>query len=148
MESSREECMYQHFLIHNLQTYNLSHSRTIHRLILSGGLWASNAAEIVILTFILPILKDEWNLSQGIDGIIGASVFIGMLFGTMFWTHIGEKYGRIPVIRLCIFGQMAFGISCAVIPNIYWMVALRFFVGICLGGYVRSLRCVIHHQYC
>ena len=127
----------------NLKTYNLSHSHTIYRLIISGSLWASNAAEIVILTFILPILKDEWNLPPGINGIIGASVFVGMLFGTIFWIHIGEKYGRILAIRLCIIGQMIFGIICAVIPNIYWFITFRFFVGFCLGGYVRLVRCYL-----
>ena len=106
-------------------------------LIVCGGLWAANAAEIVILTFLLPILKDEWGLSQGINGIIGLSVFIGMLFGSMLWTNIGEKYGKVRAIKLCVTGQIIFGIICGIIPNIYWMVIVRLFVGICLGGYIN-----------
>lgn len=116
------------------------------RLIVCGGLWAANAAEIVILTFLLPILKDEWNLSQGINGIVGLSVFMGTLFGSILWTNIGERYGRIPAIKLCIIGQIIFGILCAVIPNIVWMVIFRFFVGICLGGYVVNIYIYITYK--
>ena len=41
-------------------------------LIVTGLLWAADAVEIMRLTFLIPILKEEWNLNDGVDGTIGA----------------------------------------------------------------------------
>eukprot|EP01084_Bolivina_argentea_P042868 79018_1 len=46
-------------------------------LVVTGLLWAADAVEIMRLGFLIPILKDEWNLSDGVDGTIGAVVFGG-----------------------------------------------------------------------
>ncbi len=46
-----------------------------------GMIWGADAIEIMILTFLLPILAEEWDLNTGEDGTIGAVVFAGMLIG-------------------------------------------------------------------
>ena len=47
-------------------------------LCVTGLFWAADAIEIMRLTFLLPIWKDEWELDDGIDGTIGAVVFAGI----------------------------------------------------------------------
>ena len=130
--------MYDHILSPTFRSLLYLHTKK--RLIISGGLWASNAAEIVILSFVLPIIKDEWNLEQGINGIVGASVFLGMLIGSMLWTHISDKYGRKRAITFCLIGQIVFGVVCGLLPNVYWLAVFRFFVGICLSGYAVAFK--------
>eukprot|EP01084_Bolivina_argentea_P191701 329279_1 len=121
-------------------------SYQIRILIVTGSFLSSNAAEIVILSFLLPILKDEWNLKQDINSIIGAAVFFGMLIGTILWRYISEKYGRIPALKLCIIGQIIFGTCCGLSPNIYWITVLKLFHGLCLGGTGVAFR--LYSEWC
>eukprot|EP01084_Bolivina_argentea_P042867 79017_1 len=61
-------------------------------LIVTGLFWAADAIEMMRLTFLLPILKKEWDLDTGIDGTIGAVVFAGILFGNVFWSNFSDRF--------------------------------------------------------
>ena len=50
-------------------------------LFLTGMIVAADAMEMMLLSFLLPKLKNEWNLQPPWDGSIGAIVFVGMLLG-------------------------------------------------------------------
>lgn len=103
-------------------------------LCVTGLFWAADAIEIMRLTFLLPIWKDEWELDDGIDGTIGAVVFAGMLFGAMFWSNFSDRYGRKKAVLLSNFFQVIFGTASAFMVEIYGMLILRFLTGFCLGG--------------
>ncbi len=57
-------------------------------------IWGADAIEIMILTFLLPVLSEEWDLSASQDGTIGAVVFAGMFGGAIFWPQISDRFGR------------------------------------------------------
>eukprot|EP01084_Bolivina_argentea_P139962 246178_1 len=103
-------------------------------LIVTGMIWGADAIEIMILTFLLPILAEEWNLNTGEDGTIGAVVFAGMLIGAIFWPIISDRYGRRWAVILCNSGQIIFGMLSAAAWDMYSMMILRFLTGFCLGG--------------
>ena len=73
-------------------------------LVVTGLLYAADAIEIMILTFLLPILQDEWDLDTGEIGTIGSVIFAGMFCGTVCWSTISDKFGRKPsYIQISIF---------------------------------------------
>lgn len=55
--------------------------------------------EVMILSFIGPALKEEWNLSAGKESFITNVVFAGMLLGAYTWGFISENRSslRIPL---------------------------------------------------
>ena len=90
--------------------------------------------EIMLLSFLMPLLKEEWNLESGIDGLISAIVFAGMLLGTFTWAYIADRYGRRKVVIISNIGCFIAGLLSGLAPNIELMIASRFFVGFFVGG--------------
>lgn len=56
--------------------------------------WFSEAAEIMILSFIGPAVKSQWGLSPGEESLLTTTVFAGELVGAYFWGLISDIYGR------------------------------------------------------
>uniref|UniRef100_A0A7S3D8S2 Major facilitator superfamily (MFS) profile domain-containing protein n=1 Tax=Palpitomonas bilix TaxID=652834 RepID=A0A7S3D8S2_9EUKA len=57
--------------------------------------WLGDGMQPLLLSFILPSIKREWpDLSSGLDGIIGSSLFLGMLAGSFLFGTVADKIGR------------------------------------------------------
>ncbi|KAI7732303.1 hypothetical protein M8C21_002502 [Ambrosia artemisiifolia] len=64
-------------------------------LIVYAGLGSiAEAMEVMILSFIGPSVKSEWNLSSTQESLITTVVFAGMLIGAYSWGFISDNYGR------------------------------------------------------
>ncbi|CAK9138378.1 unnamed protein product [Ilex paraguariensis] len=60
-----------------------------------AGLGSSvEAMEVMILSFIGPSVKSEWELSSTEESLITTVVFAGMLIGAYSWGLISDNYGR------------------------------------------------------
>jgi len=101
---------------------------------LTGGIWAADAMEMMLLSFVMPILKDEWSLQPPFDGAISSVVFAGMLCGTAFWSILADKIGRKKVVIFSNLGCAVFGAISGLAPEIYFMLVMRFMVGFTVGG--------------
>ena len=110
-------------------------------------IWASDAIEIMILTFLLPILAEEWDLKDGEDGTIGAVVFGGMLFGAVFWPNVSDRKGRRYAILLSNIGQIIFGMLSAAAWDLWSIIILRFITGFCLGATSCGFTLVCNIEY-
>jgi len=103
-------------------------------LFLTGGIWAADAMEMMLLSFVMPVLREEWDLKPPFDGAISSVVFAGMLGGTAFWSIASDCMGRRKVVIFSNFGCAVFGALSGLAPEIYSMLAARFLVGFCVGG--------------
>ena len=101
---------------------------------LTGGIWAADAMEMMLLSFVIPIIKQEWNLKPPLDGAISAVVFAGMLCGAAFWSILSDKIGRRKVVIYSNLGCAIFGALSGCVPGIYFMLIARFLVGFSVGG--------------
>jgi putative MFS transporter len=63
-----------------------------------------------------------------------SATFLGMMLGAGFSGYLGDRFGRRYSYQanLAIFG--AASLAAAVAPNIYWLIGLRFLMGIGLGA--------------
>lgn len=101
---------------------------------LTGLIWAADSMEMMLLSFLAPKLKEEWNLVSPTDGLIGAVVFVGLLIGSLTFAIASDKYGRRRCIIIgCIICSL-FGFLSGLAPNIIIMLLLRFIVGIAVGA--------------
>eukprot|EP01084_Bolivina_argentea_P110884 197940_1 len=103
-------------------------------LTVTGLIWAADAIEMMILTFLIPILADEWQLNNAEDGTIGAVVFVGLLIGQFFWSNISDRFGRRMPIIISNLGQIIFGMLSATSWNLYSMIIFRFITGFFIGA--------------
>lgn len=54
----------------------------------------AEAMEIMILSFIGPQLRSEWQLSSTQESLLSTVVFAGMLLGSYTWGLVSDNYGR------------------------------------------------------
>ncbi|GAB2287618.1 Organic cation/carnitine transporter 7 [Dionaea muscipula] len=103
-------------------------------LLYAGFGWVSEAMEMMLLSFVGPAVKDEWNLSSSQQSLITTMVFVGMLIGAYSWGVISDNYGRRKGFLFPALVTSAAGFSSAFAPNYVALIILRCFVGMGLGG--------------
>ena len=106
-----------------------------YRLLMLTGLgWMFDAMDTGLISFVLPVLAKEWNLTQSEMGMIGSVGLLGMAFGAVIAGTIADKIGRKGVFSLTLFlYSLATGL-CALSWNFESLLVFRFFVGFGLGG--------------
>lgn len=61
----------------------------------------AEAMEVMILSFIGPQLRSEWELSSTQETLLSTVVFAGMLLGAYLWGLVSDNFGRKYVT--CLF---------------------------------------------
>ena len=56
--------------------------------------WFAEAMEIMILSFVGPVVKSQWNLSSTQESLLSTVVFAGMLVGAYSWGLFSDYCGR------------------------------------------------------
>lgn len=103
-------------------------------LAICGLSWAADAAEVLIISFALPAVRQEWGLSPAEAGLIVTATFLGMLAGAWFWGTISDYIGRRTGFILTILIFAVFGTLAAFAPSPQALAVLRALTGFGLGG--------------
>ncbi|CAN6298493.1 unnamed protein product [Urochloa humidicola] len=100
----------------------------------AGMGWVAEAMEVMLLSFLGPVVREEWNVSPQDESLLSSVVFAGMLIGAFTWGLISDRYGRRTVLLLSTLLTSGLGFLSALSPNYLCLLALRFFVGIGVGS--------------
>ncbi|OKY78621.1 MAG: MFS family permease [Candidatus Methanohalarchaeum thermophilum] len=95
---------------------------------------ALNGMEVMIISFVLPILTKTWNMSGFQTGLIGSAGIIGMMIGNFFWGNISDRWGRKDTFIYCVLNYSIFGGLTAFAFSFSSGFILRFLTGLGLGG--------------
>lgn len=105
------------------------------RLMIICGLgWAADAMEVLLISFALPALGQEWGLSNTQKGLLGTAIFLGMLAGALVWGRLSDVLGRKIGFISTVAIDSVFGLLSAFAPTFGWLVALRTLTGFGVGG--------------
>lgn len=106
-----------------------------HKLLaICGAGWAADAMEVIIISFVLPRVIEEWGLTRPQAGWIGTAIFLGMLVGAWFWGTISDRIGRKAGFQLTVLIDSVFGFLSALSPGYFWLIGLRAVTGFGVGG--------------
>ena len=86
-----------------------------------------------VISGALLFIKDEWNLSDYLQGTLVSSNLIGLTIGAILNGHLADLFGRKKIL---IFTAVLFfigSIFCAAAPNINILILSRFIVGLAIG---------------
>lgn len=93
----------------------------------------SDGSEIVALSILLPVLKNEWNISDEKQGLLGSILFLGIFIGSLLGGWISDKVGR----RLALFHasiiQFIVGVLSTMVSDINTFILVRGIFGIIIG---------------
>ncbi len=103
-------------------------------LAICGASWAADAMEVIIISYVIPIVIQQWSLTSAQAGFIGTAIFLGMLLGAWFWGTITDYIGRKIGFQLTVLVDSIFGFLSALSPGYVWLVVLRALTGFGVGG--------------
>lgn len=113
----------------------VGYGRFQRRLLVVCGLgWAADAMEVMLLSFALPALSDEWGLDPSRKAALAGAVFVGMLAGSLFWGRWADRLGRRGAFVATIAFDSVFGLASAFAPSFASFVVLRVLTGFGVGG--------------
>lgn len=101
---------------------------------LCGAVWAAVAQEVLLISFALPALRRDWNLSPAAAGSLATAIFLGMFAGAWFWGNLSDRVGRRPVLVWTIVVNNVCALLSALAPNFTALVVLRALTGFGVGG--------------
>jgi MFS transporter, putative metabolite:H+ symporter len=108
----------------------------LHRkfLVVSGLGWAMDAMDVGLISFIMPALARQWQLSTTTLSWVGAVGFVGMALGASVGGSLADRFGR----RFVFAGTLlVYGLATALAAastSVEMLLALRFLIGLGLGA--------------
>jgi len=103
-------------------------------LLICGLIWACDAAEVLLLSIIIPTLHNLWGISSFQESLLVGSVFIGMLTGAGIWGYFGDTWGRKISLQAMLVMLFFTGAASALSPNIWILILARTAVGFAVTG--------------
>lgn len=100
---------------------------------LLGLIFIADGIEMSALSLILPILRSEWNIDSGMQGLLGSMLFFGLFLGSFFSGVFSDRLGRKLTLEIISFIQFILGIFSATITNVYLFLFVRGSFGFLLG---------------
>ena len=106
-----------------------------YQVVLACGLcFASDAMEVLLLSFLTLILQSQWNLSETQSDSIVSVVFLGAMVGTFVLAPLGDKLGRRIIFAITAATIGLFGVLTAFCTTYLQILTVRFMVGFGVGG--------------
>ncbi|XP_047249190.1 synaptic vesicle glycoprotein 2B isoform X1 [Girardinichthys multiradiatus] len=103
-------------------------------LVVCGWANASDAVEILCVSFLLPTARCDLLLSSSDMGLLTASIFLGMMVGGYMWGYLADQRGRRKVLVVSLTVNGLFGGLASMAPWFWLFLLLRFISGIGVGG--------------
>jgi MFS family permease len=63
-------------------------------LVYAGTGWLADAMELMLLSFLGSLVRQQWDVSPQHESMLSSVVFAGMLIGACLWGFLSDKYGR------------------------------------------------------
>ncbi|MFN3346446.1 MAG: MFS transporter, partial [Candidatus Bipolaricaulaceae bacterium] len=106
----------------------------VRLLLLCGAIWAAVAMDVLVVSFALPSLRQEWALSPTQAGLLASAAFWGMLVGAWFWGIVADRVGRRRVLAITIIVENVFTLFASLAPSFPVVLVMRALIGFGMGG--------------
>lgn len=95
--------------------------------------------DLVIYGVALPLLMQEWALTNVQAGLLASTALFGMMFGAMSFGTLSDKIGRKKTIMICVALFSGFTFLGAFASNPTEFGILRFLAGLGIGGVMPNV---------
>jgi MFS transporter, PHS family, inorganic phosphate transporter len=110
---------------------SLFHLRAV---VIAGLGFFTDAYDLFIIGAALVLLQQEWHLDSTMVGIVGSTTLFANFFGAFIFGRLSDILGRKKLFGLVAIIMALGAILTAFAPDIYWLIAFRFILGIGIGG--------------
>lgn len=98
-----------------------------------------DGADVLVVSFVAPVLTQEWAVSDAVFGLVFSAGLAGMTLGALFLAPFADVWGRKNLIMLAS-AVIAVGMLASVLTtSVPQLMALRFFTGLGIGSMLASV---------
>ncbi|KRK95779.1 transport protein [Companilactobacillus futsaii JCM 17355] len=116
------------------QEINTKDNSGLKLLMVIGTAWLFDAADVALLSFIMPLLKKEMLLTDGQVGLVSSITTVGMIIGAILFGYLADKFGKKNIIIITLLLFSISNLALALTQNLPQFLLVRFITGIGLGG--------------
>ncbi|CAG8453005.1 13375_t:CDS:2 [Ambispora leptoticha] len=103
-------------------------------LVLCGFGWLADNMWLQCIAVILPRVQVHFNVSDRYIGALSSSVFIGMMFGALFWGVLSDTNGRKQAFNLTLAVTALFGVFSSLAQSFVQLCVMLLLLGFGVGG--------------
>ncbi len=102
--------------------------------ILLAWCWVMEAFDIGMISQVVLVLRQIWDLDANSLGLLGSCSTAGVVIGTAFAGFLTDKYGRKRVLLWGVFIFTLFTLIGSLFENLIWIITMRFISGLGAGA--------------
>src|SRR5580692_12570392 len=101
---------------------------------ISGMGFFTDAYDLFIIGVVMALLKPMWHVGKLEESLVESTALLASAFGALLFGRVADMLGRKRIYGVEVLVLAAGAIGCAFSPNIWWLIGLRFILGIGIGG--------------
>ena len=101
---------------------------------ISGMGFFTDAYDLFVIGVALKLITKEWHLGALEIAVVGATALVSAALGSAIFGRIADVFGRKYIYGFEVLVLGAGAIASAFSPNIWWLIAFRFILGLGIGG--------------
>jgi MFS family permease len=101
---------------------------------ISGMGFFTDAYDLFVIGVALKLMTSEWHLSALEIAVVGATALVSAALGSAIFGRIADVFGRKYIYGFEVLVLGAGAIASAFSPNVWWLIAFRFILGLGIGG--------------
>jgi PHS family inorganic phosphate transporter-like MFS transporter len=103
-------------------------------MLISGMGFFTDAYDLFIIGVVMSLLKPIWHIGKLEESLVTSTALLATAFGALLFGRVADMLGRKRIYGVEVLVLAVGAIGCALSPNIWWLIGLRFILGIGIGG--------------
>jgi MFS transporter, PHS family, inorganic phosphate transporter len=120
-------------LVQNLDEVPIGrfHRRTV---VISGMGFFTDAYDLFVISTVAALVSAQWKLSTAETSLVTGAAILGAFFGAVIVGRMADIFGRKRAYVAVAITMVVGALASAAAPNLAFLVAMRFVLGIGIGG--------------
>jgi MFS family permease len=101
---------------------------------ISGMGFFTDAYDLFIIGVVMSLLKPIWHVGKVEESLVESTALLASAIGALLFGRVADMVGRKRIYGVEVLVLAAGALACSFSPNIWWLIAFRFILGIGIGG--------------
>jgi MFS transporter, PHS family, inorganic phosphate transporter len=103
-------------------------------MLISGMGFFTDAYDLFIIGIVMALVKPIWHVGKLEESLVESTALLAAGFGALLFGRVADMVGRKRIYGVEVLVLAVGAIGCSFSPNIWWLIGLRFILGIGIGG--------------
>lgn len=101
---------------------------------ISGMGFFTDAYDLFIIGVVMSLVQPMWHTGKVEESLVDSTALLAAAFGALLFGRVADMLGRKRIYGVEVLVLAVGTIASAFSPNIWWLIGLRFILGIGIGG--------------